>query len=401
MAQLITLEPFEYKSDSVHKDWPAWRQRFENFSRLQRVSIAIVTANLGADPPVAGEDTSMALAYLLHSGGSKIMDIYNASPNEPVLNYVTFKAIIDARLVAANAQINDLHFRSSKIQVSETLADYAIRLRQLAVSANIANANLDAQILSVIRANTDDTETKLKCLDDTITLTSLLAWKRAQELKEACLNTIDKPAYSVNNVDVDQRSNKKCFNCGYSLAHKTCPAKGSTCYNCNKLNHFSSVCRNGQNNHTTYNYRQRQHPNNNNQHNDNQRSTNNSQNRTFSNASRNAIRNNLRNKGHGNNNENTNRNTVNNIEELSEDEVLAQFENFYRNNLQNAQQDDVCVISHCGDEIINEMSTIEQNKCPHTFLNIGSKCFIAGRHRHEPQHFVIVNIRLTSVQTIA
>jgi hypothetical protein len=139
------------------------------------------------------------------------MDIYNDSPNDPVLNYVTFKAILDARFVAANAQINDLHFRSCRIQVSETLADYAIRLRHLVISANIANANLDKQILSVIRANIDDSEIELKCLEDTITLTTLLTWRRTQELKEACLSSIEKPAHSDNNVDVANTSNKKCL----------------------------------------------------------------------------------------------------------------------------------------------------------------------------------------------
>jgi hypothetical protein len=160
----------------------------------------------------------------------------------------------------------------------------------------------------------------------------------------------------------------------YSLAHKICPAKGSTCYNCNKLNHFASVCRNGQssNKSANNNNNRQRYQNSTNAQQSNGHNSYNNNNRTFSNSSRNAIRNNLRNKGHANNSA-TKRNTVNNIEELSEDDVLAQFEDFYRNNIQNNQQEDVCVISNrCDDETVNEMSTVEQNKCPHTMLNIGS-----------------------------
>jgi len=40
------------------------------------------------------------------------------------------------------------------------------------------------------------------------------------------------------------KSSKKCGKCGYDYPHKgKCPAEGHTCANCNKLNHFKSVCR--------------------------------------------------------------------------------------------------------------------------------------------------------------
>ena len=38
--------------------------------------------------------------------------------------------------------------------------------------------------------------------------------------------------------------NGQCYNCGGSHANRqNCPARGITCYNCGKMNHFQSVCR--------------------------------------------------------------------------------------------------------------------------------------------------------------
>ena len=90
MAALTTMDPFVYRPDTVHLDWPLFRQRLQTFMRIQRIGYVVVDANLSANPSVTGETTSMALNYLLHSGGEKILEIFNATPNNEGLNYVSF-----------------------------------------------------------------------------------------------------------------------------------------------------------------------------------------------------------------------------------------------------------------------------------------------------------------------
>ena len=40
-----------------------------------------------------------------------------------------------------------------------------------------------------------------------------------------------------------QQQQGQCMRCGRSCFGKTCPAWGKTCFKCNKMNHFKSVCR--------------------------------------------------------------------------------------------------------------------------------------------------------------
>ena len=89
MANFLSLDTFIYSVDTVHRDWPIFKQRLENLLRIQRVGYVIVTPNAIANPPILGEDTSMALNYLL-----QILEIFNASPNNAQLNYVTFTALL-------------------------------------------------------------------------------------------------------------------------------------------------------------------------------------------------------------------------------------------------------------------------------------------------------------------
>ena len=70
------------------------------------------------------------------------------------------------------------------------MADYTIFLRTLSTSANIADNVADAHILSVIRTNTDDHETRMKCLDET-THTNLIEWRKKHDLKNSCASLME------------------------------------------------------------------------------------------------------------------------------------------------------------------------------------------------------------------
>ena len=239
MASLFSMDSFVYKPDSVHQDWPSFKQRLQLFLKIKKIGFKVVTAVPNDNPLLAvmGETTEMALNYLLHSGGPKILEIYNASPGQDGLNYATFSAILDERFAVVNPQIADYHFRSCKQATEETLADYAIRLRSLAIIANIQPNALDQSILSVIRTNTEDHDTRMKCLDEATSLATLLTWRKSHDLKDACATLMEKPPKAnVFNIKHDNNQDKSahgrtCFNCGLSYPHlnEICPAKGKVC----------------------------------------------------------------------------------------------------------------------------------------------------------------------------
>ena len=80
--------------------------------KIQRIGYVVVNANLSANPAVTSETTSMVLNYLLHSGGEKILEIFNATSDNEGLNYVSFVNILNARFTAVSPQIADYHSRS-------------------------------------------------------------------------------------------------------------------------------------------------------------------------------------------------------------------------------------------------------------------------------------------------
>ncbi len=261
------MQDFVFRQESANLDWPLYKQRLQNFFMINRIGSKIIAPALDATPPIAGESTMTALHYLLHVGGPKILEIFNATNTEQTpLNYVSFVTLLDARFTLVNARISDLQFRSCTQNEDESLADFANRLRVLARSAGITSENIDTNILSVIAYSTLDTETRLKCLDENTTLDSLLTWKKTLEIKSACSSSMEqRKSASIFNINTKYQqkrntpplasaasSSRKCFLCGFEYPHsKECPAKGKKCNKCGKLNHFESVCNMGKRNTTS------------------------------------------------------------------------------------------------------------------------------------------------------
>ena len=395
MAALTTMDFFVYRPDTVHLDWPLFKQRLQTFMRIQRIGYVITMNNAGTDPLTATETTSMALNYLLHSGGEKILEIYNATQNNENLNYVSFVAILDARFTAVNPQIADYHFRAAKQNLNETLADYAIRLKVLARAAAINADSMDSQVLSVIRTNTLDSETRMKCLDENTTLSNLLEWRKAHDLKGQCASLMERPQmakaeniFSIKN-DSDQR---RCYACGGRYPHQNnfCPARGKECTSCYRMNHMAIVCRNGQ----VGNHWQRQ-PQRNDQRQHNDQSQRNDQRRpqpfrqAINKYSQSANKINASNEANQTNRKANQQATVaspsyiRTIQDLTEDELISEFEEYYRQRQVESSKDDlqqqnninqISLSSSGADpncELIHEMTSSEIMACPTTYITIG------------------------------
>jgi len=250
MATLTQVDTFIYRATSVHNDWPLYNQRLETFLRIQKVPYTIAIADPNSNPPVIAETTSRALDHLLHSGGEKILSIFNTTPQNTNLHYVTFVDVLNTRFAAQNTTIADFIFRGTTQNINENLDDHVTRLRGLAIAANIQKENRDNEILRVIRQNTTEDETKHKCFDDQITLTILLSWRKTLDAKNIILaRQTPKPENVLAISSQSQIGSKKCNFCAGSWPHQkgtTCPAKGKQCSKCGRYNHFAVARRDGQ-----------------------------------------------------------------------------------------------------------------------------------------------------------
>lgn len=79
------------------------------------------------------------------------------------------------------------------------------------------------------------------------TLEELLAYATTLLTTTEQSHAMGQKAIEVKKVQhVDKPAKQGCFRCGsqrHNAADKACPALGKTCHNCNKANHFASVCK--------------------------------------------------------------------------------------------------------------------------------------------------------------
>ena len=194
-----------------------------------------------------------------------------------------FYALMSTHFVGKRSEFTEQHrFHETRKLPEEPIDEYHMRLRRLAQHCKFGN-NLETEILRQLVPGSDMPEFQRKCCrEDNLDLKKAFDIARgiertAEMVKGLRANTTstykavnapssnnthqpkDRPSneYSfaaqssnsrhstyTNRNDTAYR-NKRCPNCGYS-AHNSnaeCPAKGQTCRNCQKPNHFAKVCR--------------------------------------------------------------------------------------------------------------------------------------------------------------
>lgn len=409
-ASLLTMDKFVYNTNTVNRDWPIWKQLLNNYLMLQDISTVVVAADLTATTPVVGDTTAKALGHLLHAGGSMILEIYNTSPTNPPLTYPSFVAILDARFAETNQAVADYYFRACFQNEQEPLKDYVMRLKALGTKSGIASNNLEKAVLSVVRHNTDNHELRLKGLDDTTTLESLLTWEETHNIKSSAAtkmeaskssnsNTIhninQKQGYNSSNqrsysqrpneqrpfgprnndqrqqskphnrgrngtYDNNNSSQNECFNCGGNYPHiEMCPAYGKSCNKCGKMNHLAAKCKKFPSNTSA----------------------------TQSNARHSLMRYQSSNQSQQRNQTASQNNQIRQIDELSEEDLIEEFIAYYQqrqtpSNTQPThsptQNTNIRMIrelnphnSELDIEFINELTNEQILKCPRTYIQIG------------------------------
>ena len=176
------------------------------------------------------------------------------------------KVFMSAQFVAKKSEYTEIMtFRRAFKNVDETVSDYAMRLRRLATDCNYGSTvEKEIERQFVVGCNMEEVQRKC-CRTDDLDLKQVLEIATGFERINANVRNLRSPLdnprhYSLHHIEQnrkhpdDRRSNQnkeeqcsnyKCGYCGKETHEKRsmCPARGSTCHKCGKLNHFQSVCR--------------------------------------------------------------------------------------------------------------------------------------------------------------
>ena len=264
------LPIFDVDADksTVGVRWMKWIDRFENYLKAANIT-----------------DAERKKAQVLHFAGETVYDIATSLDLTPRArdrtNNVPAESVYDAlkRVLnehfhpKANKEYNRYLFRQAKQGTEESLDHFYARLKKLTMGCEFAE--VEAEIKSHLICTCRLARLRRAALEDpSMTLDTMLEKGRTFELAQLQMSKIDEryDNRQVNRMKQrndgfnrgqqqqqhDQNQNnhinkegtsgplkKDCPFCG-SKYHRdglsNCPARGKTCNNCNKLNHFSSVC---------------------------------------------------------------------------------------------------------------------------------------------------------------
>ena len=258
-VSLPTFPAFQVHLDgNVGPRWKKWLARFEN-----------LIVGMGI------EDEKRKRALLLHYSGPEVDEIFDTL--EGTGEDKDYKTAVEKLTAHFNPQVNTTYevynFRKAKQNEGESLDSFHTRLRTLAKTCELADA--DKEIKEQIILSCKSNALRRKALREDLDLTALLKAGRALELSDMQAKEVESDKTTVNTVNHKKKSDRrpkkgkgrrreehsesrsesrkesrkteessKCRNCGGAYPHKdSCPAKNKKCTSCGKSNHFAKVCR--------------------------------------------------------------------------------------------------------------------------------------------------------------
>ena len=257
---LPSFEKFQLNGDSATNLGPRWIHYVKKLENL------FVAMNI--------ESKKRKKALLLHYAGDEVFEIHATLDNTGNENdYAASKTALENYFKPQlNTEFQVFEYRQMKQNQSETIDEFATRLRQKAVYCDFTNK--DRELKSQLIQGCKSQKLKRKILQENLDLPNILLTARQMELANEQAGKMvgtsaSEDAYATNAVrnkknrerkhrqpqrqppsapsgsrDTDRRKTEKCRNCGGTFPHKTgqCPAKGKTCNYCHKQNHFVVVC---------------------------------------------------------------------------------------------------------------------------------------------------------------
>ena len=210
-------------------------------------------------------------AMLLHYMGEETCDVFETltvpgPPEGSDLYETTVKALADHFEPQKCVDHHVYVFQKETQKAGENITEFYTRLQLLAQKCEFANPELE--IKPQIIQGTSSVRLRRKGIEQSLSLENLLKTARAMETTDEQTSGIEKQqSHAVthgrnkpfkssdskpkaNPRPKRDSRNTKCGLCGGNYPHQgNCPAQGKQCLNCDKMHHFSKVCRSKPKNH--------------------------------------------------------------------------------------------------------------------------------------------------------
>ena len=208
------------------------------------------------DGPFANKTEKEKVTYLLIWIGSHGRDIYEGWTWNSPDDKFKLKLVLDKFQQHIEPQVNSYlaryNFHKSRQTADESVDEFVARLRVLAAKCKFADVGeTHVRLIEQIIVGTKHVAVQEKLLEKGDSLSSLdaaLDIARTYEATKSHVAQLQSTSSStVHGVQKQQSSasaSTNCTRCG--LDHSTtatCPAKGATCLNCGKPNHWAQVCK--------------------------------------------------------------------------------------------------------------------------------------------------------------
>lgn len=262
---------------NAKESWNAWLFGFQHALNGRGLKVL-------PDPPQDQEgdenykkNQSELKSFLMNSFGLKTIQTYMQVQNDND----TYKTIIDklTKLYSPDISLHEytIRFRELRQLPGESVSNFIKRLKSAAIKCNFGNS-MDNEIILQLAQHVNPIELRRTIrYNQDLTLKNIMEKAHIFDQNASCSDhhvaAIDHhpkihhhKRHRHHHFKTHRHNPKICGHCGLNYPHinEKCPAFGNICERCDKINHFSSVCRSK---HQSYSYKhyhtnhQRQSPN--------------------------------------------------------------------------------------------------------------------------------------------
>ena len=138
--------------------------------------------------------------------------------------------------------------KKQKKKDGETVNEFCSALKTLAKNSDLGDKE-ESWITSMLVLGLKDPSSKERLMEREQSLEKTLQAARIAETSKQHMKSIKEEGSKVEKVDVVDGKGQKpqwgmpCRSCGIRHARDSCPAAGRRCHKCQKMNHFSRMCR--------------------------------------------------------------------------------------------------------------------------------------------------------------
>lgn len=224
------------------KNWATFLQEFRIFLEATEKS---------------NKPDKVKISLLLNAAGRDAIELYNTFDFANVEEKSDFEAVVEKFQQQCKTKVNITYvrynFNKRKQLVGETMDHFITDLRKLAKDCEFGELK-ESLIKDRIVCGLRDKELTMRLLrQDNLDLKTAIDMAKAHEDSVANTQKMSK-ATNIEKIQASKVGNTKqemyklnvCRFCGRQHPFKKptdCPAHGKVCYNCNKVNHFATKCK--------------------------------------------------------------------------------------------------------------------------------------------------------------